>query len=185
MYQIFKYLVGLEFLFRYSNINLLRISNERVICLLNTRRDIKILDVEKEKGIKDSSIIKDDSSLSKWYHNIRDKRLSSLADGDISRLVRQQLYLEYVIPEAIERLKKNPLSGEQYTGELLTALYKLDESIWSSNNPVIEKLIDLCNKIDDVRLTLIRDYEWIYEEEAEEFFTKVLSLKELLISVKY
>ncbi|HWB06702.1 MAG TPA: contact-dependent growth inhibition system immunity protein [Verrucomicrobiales bacterium] len=73
-----------------------------------------------------------DSSLEEWYASVRTKPFSSLTDGDIARAVRQKLFLEYIVQETIRRLRVDPLAGEKYDGELISALAGLKPAEWEA-----------------------------------------------------
>ena len=72
------------------------------------------------------------SSLEEWYASVRTKPLSSLTDGDIARAVRQKLFLQYSVQEAIRRLRLDPLAGDKYDGELIGAFAGLASADWQA-----------------------------------------------------
>jgi hypothetical protein len=74
-----------------------------------------------------------DSALGTWYSSVRDKKLSDFDDGDLSIACRQELYLDHVVPAAVERLRSDPLAGKKYEGELLVALQSVPTDFWASH----------------------------------------------------
>ncbi len=73
------------------------------------------------------------SSLDDWYDGIRDVKLRELQDGDLARCCRQNLFNEYVVPVAIDRLQLRPLAGDVYDGELLAAMKSIEMAYWTAN----------------------------------------------------
>jgi hypothetical protein len=71
-----------------------------------------------------------DSPLEKWYRSVRDKPIGEFSYNDLCKACRQQLYPEAVVPIAIETLRKDPLAGELYDGELLIAMKSVDRQYW-------------------------------------------------------
>lgn len=63
---------------------------------------------------------KKECSLDEWYINILEKRQSELSILDISRMLRQDVFVD--IPIAFKRLLQNPFEGEMYDGQLLELL---------------------------------------------------------------
>jgi hypothetical protein len=97
-----------------------------------------VLTIEEIENLE--GLIFDDSnenlnySLPLWHKGIRKKKLSELTGGDLARLIRQDMYVKYIIPECIYRLNDDPILGEQYNGELLTALVtKIDKTFWEEH----------------------------------------------------
>lgn len=58
------------------------------------------------------------SSLDEWFSSILDIPIDELSIFDISRSIRQDLFLEYVLPRAEVFLNEDPLAGD-YDGQLL------------------------------------------------------------------
>ncbi|PTX53648.1 hypothetical protein C8P63_1289 [Melghirimyces profundicolus] len=71
-------------------------------------KELSIADIEKLKGIRyevDKEELK--YALPYWYDKVRNKKIKDLSDGDLARCIRQDIFLEYIIPVVIERIKKN------------------------------------------------------------------------------
>lgn len=133
---------------------------------------IKITDIEYIKNIKFDISKQKRSSLGEWYIRVRNKYLNELTDGDVARFIRQELYLEYIIPVAIEKIIIHPLAGEYRNGEILGAMCRVDISFWRSNLELKRKAIDSLNSIINNRFFL-NNMEWDYESEANDFFNEV------------
>jgi hypothetical protein len=141
--------------------------------------NLSIEEIEQREGIEVEPIVYIDSSISIWYHEVRKKRLSQLTDGDVARFIRQQVFLKYLVPEAIRRLWENPTIGELYDGEVLKQLSTLNKEFWNNNQELKQELLDLLNSIETKRL-IPSDFEWISNEDEKDFTELVWLLKEKL-----
>lgn len=65
------------------------------------------------------------TGLVKMYNRTIKKRPSELSIDDIAFLIRQERFLDLVLPMAVEELKKNPWAGEYWDGELLWSIAHL------------------------------------------------------------
>jgi hypothetical protein len=83
------------------------------------------------------------SSLERWYDEVRTTPFDQFSDGDLSRAVRQELYLEQLLPFAIARLQEDPLAGDLYDGELMKAVSEVRDSFWRAHAPLHAKYIAL------------------------------------------
>lgn len=93
-----------------------------------------------------------DSALDEWYSRIRDTPLFQLDDGDLARACRQQLYSDYVVPIAIERLRLRPLAGDTYDGELLVALKAIKTTFWKKHETEVRQLLAVTSQVIDDEL---------------------------------
>ena len=84
---------------------------------------------------KDRELIAHDgtSPLEMWYKAVRDKPIDEFTYNDLCKACRQQVFPEAVVPIAIERLRKEPLAGEMYDGELIAAMTYVDRKYWSAH----------------------------------------------------
>ena len=89
----------------------------------------RIAEIEAMLGVDGS---KQDTryGLPRWYLTIRNKRVSELSDGDVARLIRQRMCLDFVIPEALVRLRHDPIAGDMCPGEILWALAGVEVDYW-------------------------------------------------------
>ena len=74
-----------------------------------------------------------DSALEEWYESIRDTPIEEFEDDDLCRAVRQQIFLSFLLPIAVSRLKNDPTIGGIYDGELLVSFRSLPPSFWKEN----------------------------------------------------
>ncbi|MCA8982948.1 MAG: contact-dependent growth inhibition system immunity protein [Planctomycetaceae bacterium] len=88
-----------------------------------------------------------DSALDEWYRRVRDIPINELDDGDLCRACRQQVYLDHVVPIAVERLTVQPLAGEMYDGELLVAMKSIPTGYWQRNSRISQDLADVVKKV--------------------------------------
>lgn len=74
----------------------------------------------------------DDSatSLIRECHRLRTVALGSLTDNDIRLLLRQAIGVEWLVPLALNRLRTEPIAGDLYPGDLLTAVLGVESEYW-------------------------------------------------------
>ncbi|MCS1350879.1 contact-dependent growth inhibition system immunity protein [Mechercharimyces sp. CAU 1602] len=101
---------------------------------------LRIRDIEELYNIKydEESDFESDYPLPRWYHKVRNYALTELDDSDVSRCVRQEIFLEYTVPEALKRLELEPLCGS-YDGQMIFTFLNLDENCWMNNKDLIEE----------------------------------------------
>ena len=100
-----------------------------------------------------------DSPLEIWYNAVRDKPIEEFPCSDLCRACRQQVFQEAVIPIAIEALRKEPLAGEMYDGELLAAMTYIDNRYWSNHSSQLLEVASIARSViaqvdDDLRSKL-------------------------------
>jgi hypothetical protein len=62
---------------------------------------------------------------------LRSVPLGALSAGDLGALIGQRMSLDLVVPRALDMLAKSPLvAGEDYPGDLLGAVLRIDGSFW-------------------------------------------------------
>jgi CDI immunity proteins len=72
--------------------------------------------------------------------------LADFGDEDLCIAVRQQLFLEHVVPVAVYRLQQNPLAGKKYDGELIVALKSVPRDYWAQQlklRKAVKQTLDL------------------------------------------
>ncbi|MGK4623723.1 contact-dependent growth inhibition system immunity protein, partial [Raoultella ornithinolytica] len=62
------------------------------------------------------------SSLELWFERIIDVPIEELTVEELCRAIRQKLCIDQLMPRVLEVLTEEPLAGEYYDGELITAL---------------------------------------------------------------
>jgi hypothetical protein len=149
----------------------------------NMQNDFIISDIERNEGINGELYISPDYPLTEWYNVVRNKRISELSDSDVSKFIRQRLFLIYVVPEVLKRLKKDPTIGELYCGEMLTALYKVEDAFWMDRGVLLEEAQNLLSELSGDKT--INSFEWLYEGEEQEFYNKIKLFSEKLSRIKF
>ena len=87
--------------------------------------------MENEKKLKDiypenrTSVLSD--AFQKRWKKVVNKRPSDLTIGELAMCIRQQHFLDTLMPLAIEVLRVNPLAGKVYKGELLHSVALVTE----------------------------------------------------------
>jgi hypothetical protein len=111
------------------------------------------------------------SPLVKWYLDILDKTLENLENFDLIRCIRQNIFVEMVVFEIIQRILKNnnPFFAEIETIELTEKLASVKPKILEVNK---ESLIKITSLIIDNDLIDKSDI-WLYEEEKDEYRTYI------------
>jgi hypothetical protein len=89
------------------------------------------------------------SQLVTRCHALRIKALKALTTEDIRIMVGQYLELNYLIPEAINKLKENVLTaGDYYEGDLLEAVLKIKNDFWDINKELSNQINEIVNSIN-------------------------------------
>lgn len=71
-----------------------------------------------------------DLPLERWYQRIRNTPLGDFAPGDLAIACRQGLFLDAIVPIALHCLRRDPLAGEMYDGEVIAALAQIGKEYW-------------------------------------------------------
>ena len=74
-----------------------------------------------------------ESALSDWYAHVRRSPIAELPVEDVARACRQLVFLDYVVPRAVEILKEDVCAGGLYEGELVVALTSLTKTFWGAH----------------------------------------------------
>ncbi|WP_010503354.1 contact-dependent growth inhibition system immunity protein [Paenibacillus elgii] len=131
--------------------------------------NLTVDEIAKLEGFHDEIEVDPRLPLSKWFFKVKDIKLKDLDDGDIARLIRQDYHLFYVLPEAMKRLRKNPLSGRSYEGELLNSFDSIQDDFWTTAKGYKENVTFLLNEILS-NPYYQEGYEWSLETEKQEFY---------------
>lgn len=109
-------------------------------------------ELDRARGI-DPSDRGGQSSLDDWYLSIRETPIEELSDGDVFRSVRQRIYVDHTVPEALKRLIKDPLAGDLYDGQGIVSLADLSAQFWSAHpqeSAMLRRTLqDVLNRLDD------------------------------------
>ncbi|MCM1235251.1 MAG: contact-dependent growth inhibition system immunity protein [Ruminococcus flavefaciens] len=119
------------------------------------------------KGIKIKDI-KQDSPLDKWFYEMVQKKVNMLTIGDITRMLRQEVYLDIAVPLAEERLLDDPLCGEMYDGEVVDLLTRI-----LIKHPSVKKS-DFYMRFEKKVMYMYETYEWDSDYEKTEY-EKIIS----------
>lgn len=90
------------------------------------------------------------SALDKWYDSVRDDALDSLSSRDLARACRQQLFLEAVVPIAIDNLSKDLIESDDYADELAIGLVEIPDNFWARHVVLLSKLESGLEKVIDI-----------------------------------
>jgi hypothetical protein len=89
------------------------------------------------------------SHLVAQCHALRKKALKALTTEDIRLMVGQNIGLNYLIPEAINKLRENALTaGDYYEGDLLETVLNINNNFWNINSELSNQLNDIVNNIN-------------------------------------
>ncbi|MCU6305002.1 contact-dependent growth inhibition system immunity protein [Enterobacter quasiroggenkampii] len=87
------------------------------------------------------------SSLDEWFYSILDIPIDELSIFDISRSIRQDVFLEYVLPRAEVFLYEEPLAGD-YDGQLLYDISMLTEAQPPSIMAILKRISAYLSQLD-------------------------------------
>lgn len=111
-----------------------------------------------------------DSQLVKTCHILRKKPLKYFKTEDFRILIGQNISLNYLIPLALEVLKKDLLAeGDYYSGDLLLSVLKSDIKFWINNldkwttlRDLIARNIDIiktCDNSEEIKNNILESFE--------------------------
>lgn len=87
------------------------------------------------------------SSLDEWFSSILDIPIDELSIFDISRSIRQDVFLEYILPRAEVFLNEDPLAGD-YEGQLLYDVSMLAEEQPPTVMAILKRISAYLNQLD-------------------------------------
>jgi len=92
------------------------------------------------------------SSLDEWFSSILDIPIDQLKVGDVAKAIRQNIFLDEVLPKAETILKTDPLAGEYYDGELISSIaaLSLDEIKFALSS--LQRISAFLNQLDKTEL---------------------------------
>lgn len=118
---------------------------------------------------------KDICPMNDWYNDLINKTYNQLDLFDVTRMMIQKLFLEIAISKSMDFLENNPFCGQRYEGELMELLSKMDMIY-------LDKCKDNIQHILSKALIENKTYEWICEEEREEFDEVIISFQIKLVA---
>lgn len=90
------------------------------------------------------------SGLVAECHRLRRLPLEALSVENLRILINQSISLHFLIPLALEQLKKDPLvSGDCYDGDLLLAVLRSDPQFWKERSDLKEQVYEIAKQISD------------------------------------
>ena len=107
--------------------------------------------------------LKQTSPLDQWFYEMVQKSTDELTPKDISRMLRQEIYLDLAMPCAWGELMEDPFCGEMYEGQMLELLAKA-----LADHPQ-EKNIKAFRKLENKIKESLEGHEWNCNREKEEF----------------
>jgi len=88
------------------------------------------------------------SPLEQWFEHVIDIPLEELSVEDVCRAIRQEICIDQLMPRTLEILTEDPLAGEYYDGELISALATVKMINLKDHLDSFQKAKALINKID-------------------------------------
>jgi len=89
----------------------------------------------------------DDTKVVKTAYAITNKPIKDLTLGDIRFGLGQKIFLELLVPMALEGLEKDIIvEGTFYEGDLLVNTLRIDKSFWDQNEKDKLRLISIVSK---------------------------------------
>ncbi|WP_411346087.1 contact-dependent growth inhibition system immunity protein [Paenibacillus sp. WLX1005] len=98
--------------------------------------ELTISEISRMKGLPDDEPDKR-IPLSVWIHDIRNIPLKQLTDGDIAKLIRQTIFLSYIVPIAYNRINNNPLAGSLGDGEVIESFQLISVEEWKKESKAL------------------------------------------------
>jgi hypothetical protein len=102
------------------------------------------------------------SPLELWLERIIDVPIEELTLEDICRAIRQKLCIDQLMPRGLEVLTEEPLAGEYYEGELITALSTIKAEDLRGQKNTFTQIRQLINQLspsdinDDLRKDILK-----------------------------
>ena len=118
--------------------------------------------------------LKTECSLDKWFSKMVNKTTDKLDILDISRMIRQDIYVDIALPIALKMIQDDPFNGEMYNGQLLELVER-----YLTKSPEYLKDFDfnsLLKKIDRKILVHI----WEDDADKEAYMGTVEKFKNLI-----
>ena len=100
-------------------------------------------------------------------HRLRRVALKDFTDDDLARMLGQQISLPFLVPLAIEAVRKRPCqSGElYYGGTLLSALLGVEAEFWKSRQELALEALHVVKGLP-ARIAKLEDYECVGVQSA-------------------
>jgi len=104
-----------------------------------------------------------ESHLVKTCHRLRKKPIKDFEIEDLRIMIGQNIGLTFLIPLALEKLRKNILTeGDYYEGDLLNSILTSDNGFWIKESNRFKELDELIQNnvqvLSDVEPTLLEKF---------------------------
>lgn len=110
--------------------------------------------------------IKPEYGLEVWFHSLLKKRIGELNVNDICIMLRQGILIEEIaLDKAIEFIKKDPLAGNIFDGEILEMINRVPLEKYIHKEDFVR---DLASILMDIKDNLTR-FEWICEDDMKSY----------------
>ncbi|UWX92726.1 contact-dependent growth inhibition system immunity protein [Enterobacter mori] len=102
------------------------------------------------------------SPLELWFERIIDVPIEELTVEDLCRAIRQKLCIDQLMPRVLEVLTEEPLAGDYYDGELITALSTIKAEDLRGQKNTFTQIRQLINQLspsdinDDLRKDILK-----------------------------
>ena len=110
--------------------------------------------------------IEGNDPLVQWYNAVIEKHVDELTISDVARCIRQNIFIESAYEVLLAYLLQNPYEGDVYEGELMDKAGKVDKNIIIKYKETILEIINIAQEF-------IKTYDWICEEDKEEYMDAV------------
>jgi hypothetical protein len=81
--------------------------------------------------------------LEVWFASVYDLPLGQFTPSDLARSCRQNIHLGVVVPLCLEVLAREPLAGELYDAELLSAVMGVPQDYWQAHDEQRQRMLDI------------------------------------------
>ncbi|WP_350291391.1 contact-dependent growth inhibition system immunity protein [uncultured Croceitalea sp.] len=107
-----------------------------------------------------------ESHLVKRCFDLSNKKLKYFSPEDLRIMIGQNIGLDYLIPIAIEVLKKEPfIEADFYEGDLFLNVLKIDTAFWDENPELKKSVLNIFKEnLDDFKQLDMDTQEELYEE---------------------
>ena len=112
-----------------------------------------------------------ETSLLKQINIILEKTPDELNCSDICLLLRQEMFLDLVVPKAIKEINKNPKIGDYYDFQMLVNLSNLSDKLI----PFKTEIQSLANHLE----TIVPQIEFELDSDKDDFKASISKLKSI------
>ena len=106
--------------------------------------DLTFRDLGIKEGLKpdlDPAPADGEFPLQEWFRAVYEKPLGEFSLHDVARACAQGLYVEYIVPLALDALGDDPLAGDLYDGDLMSSLSSVPADFWRTHELLRDSLL--------------------------------------------